>query len=118
MQVPPQDFKPLKLLVTIVSKGTGKAVIDTLSRMGLNFHIACGGRGTANSEILQYLNLSDTAKTVVFTTICEDRAAEAFEALQKTFDFKKEGSGIAFTVPIKSVGGCSALKLLSGFISS
>lgn len=118
MQELSPEIKPLKLLITIVSKGTGKAVINTLSQMGLNFHIACRGNGTANGEILQYLNLSDTEKTVIFTTLCEDRVTFAMEELQKTFDFKKEGSGIAFTIPVKSIGGTAALKLLSSFIVS
>lgn len=118
MQETLPEVQPLKLLITIVNRSAGKAVIDALLQEGLNFHIACRGRGTASSEILQYLNLSATEKAVIFTSITEDKTHKALETLQKTFDLKKDGNGVAFTVPIKSVGGAATLKMLSGFIAN
>lgn len=111
-----EDIKSLKLLITIVNRGMAKTIVEELKAVGLNFHVVALGRGTASSEILDLLNLSATEKEIIFTSIGEEQTETAISALQNTINLKTHGNGIAFTVPIKSIGGSAMLKMLANML--
>lgn len=104
----------LKLLVTIVNRGRGRDVVDVCRTFCMSYHIALLGTGTATSEILDYLGLGETEKDVILSTVRTENLDELLEALTKRLKLNKAGNGIAFTVPIKSVGGPKTLNILSG----
>jgi hypothetical protein len=63
--------------------------------------------GTAGSDILQMMGLSESEKAVIFSVIREDRVKGALEALAKRFSTIKGGKGIAYTVPLSGMIGVS-----------
>ena len=71
------------------------------------------GKGTASSEMLMYLGLAETEKAVIFSIIREDRIKEIMDTLEEKFNKMKDGKGIAYTVPLKSVIGVSVYQFLS-----
>ncbi len=104
----------LSLLVTIVDRGKAESVTALLSREGANNHTVALGRGTAHKGILSLLGLKDTDKDVVFSFLPSQVAAGALRRLSYAVDMDRPGKGIAFVVPVGSVGGAATLKLLSG----
>ena len=72
------------------------------------------GRGTAHKGILSLLGLKDTDKDVVFSFLPSQVAAGALRRLSYAVDMDRPGKGIAFVVPVGSVGGAATLKMLSG----
>ena len=64
-------------------------------------------RGTASSDLLHMMGLEDSAKSVIFSLIREDRAKEALRALEERFSTIKRGKGIAYTVPLSGMIGVS-----------
>lgn len=104
----------LSLLVTIVDRGKAESVTALLSREGANKHTVALGRGTAHKGILSLLGLKDTDKDVVFSFLPSQVAAGALRRLSYAVDMDRPGKGIAFVVPVGSVGGAATLKLLSG----
>ncbi len=112
-QSPNIEVKPIKLLITIVDQGQGEAVQRLLRQVGNHYHIVLSGMGTAKSDILELFGLRETRKDVLISAIRKDKIAEALDLLREQMHIDQPGHGIAFTVPINSVGGLSTLKILA-----
>ena len=66
------------------------------------------GYGTAANEILDYLGLESSEKAVTFSVLEE----ETWLAVKKKLKIDAPGGGIAFTVPLSSIGGRKTLQFL------
>ena len=104
----------LKLLLTIVDRGKGEAVSQLLLQEGVMIQFIALGTGTANKGLLALLGLKDTAKDVVFSFMRAGVAGQAMRRLSYALEIDLPGRGIAFTVPIGSVGGSQTVRYLSG----
>ena len=102
----------LKLLVTVVERGRGDAVSNLLRGRGHYVHFLCLGSGTAKSNILDLLGISDLRKDVVFSFVPENDSRESLRALQTAFHMERPGGGIAFSLPVNSVAGQSTYSIL------
>ena len=69
--------------------------------------------GTASSDMLTYLGLTDTDKTVIFSVIREDNEDGVLRFLEDKFRTVKNGKGIAFTMPMTGVIGVAIYQFLS-----
>ena len=107
-------YAPIKLLITIVDRGKGQGVVDLVKKEGVLFHTILLGRGTARKAILNYLGLGETEKDIVLNTLPEEGGRRALRRLIMAMQLDGPGRGIAFTVPIGSVGGVQTLKYLTG----
>lgn len=103
----------LKLLISIVDRGKGQTAVNLLLKEGVLFHRIALGRGTAKTEILDVLGIGDTAKDLVFTLLPSIFARRAMHRLKHTLQFDNPGHGIAFTIPVGSVGGHRTLQMLN-----
>ncbi len=103
----------LKLLVTIVNRNKAEFYADLLQSFEVNFQVGMLAHGTASAEELKFLGLEDPEKTVLFSIIKEERAHEALVAIENRFKTIKNGKGVAYTVPLKSVIGVALYKFLS-----
>lgn len=108
--------KPVQLLISVVDRGKGQTVVSLFEEQQVSYHLICLGHGTANSDILDYLGLGETEKDVVFSTVPEEKAAALLHLLSDHMNFNHPGHGIAFTVPVNSVGGQMTLAILSGVL--
>ncbi|MCL1963857.1 MAG: P-II family nitrogen regulator [Firmicutes bacterium] len=102
----------LKLLMTIVDRGKGQTAVNLLLADGVLFHRIVLGRGTAKTEILDLLGIGETSKDIVLTVLPEWHVHRALHKLKNTLQFDNPGHGIAFTIPISSIGGRHALAML------
>lgn len=103
----------LKLLFTIVNRSKGEFYADTILQFDANMQLGMAAQGTAKSEMLELLGLSDNAKTVIISVLREDKVDLALEMLEKKFKTVKNGKGIAFTVPMDSVIGVTLYQFFS-----
>ena len=104
----------LKLLLTIVDRGKGEAVSQLLQQEGVMIQFIALGTGTANKGLLALMGLKDTAKDVVFSFMRAGVSGRAMNRLRYALEIDLPGRGIAFTVPIGSVGGSQTVRYLSG----
>ncbi len=107
------DVKKLKVLVTVVNRSKALFYLDLLEQYEVNMQMTILGKGTADSEMLSYLGLAETNKAVILSIVREDKVKEIFETLNEKFDKIKNGKGIAYTIPMKSVIGVSIYQFLS-----
>lgn len=104
----------LSMLVTIVDRGKGDAVAELLRHEGVLLHYIQLGHGTAQKGILSLLGLKDTDKDVVFSFVRSGVAARSMRRLSYALEMDLPGRGIAFTIPVGSVGGAQTLHYLMG----
>lgn len=70
------------------------------------------GYGTAANEILDYLGLESSEKAVMFSVLEEESWLIVKKQLEKKLKIDAPGGGIAFTVPLSSIGGRKTLQFL------
>ena len=109
----PPAVKKIKLLITVVNKNKAEFYTDLLQSFEVNMQMVMRAHGTAGSEMLHYMGLEESEKTVIFSLIREDRAAAALAALDEKFRTIRGGKGIAYTVPISGVIGAAIYQFLS-----
>ena len=105
-------IKKLKLLFTVVDRPKGEFYLDVLSQFDVNFQMALGGLGTANSELLELLGL-EPHKVVILSVVREDLVDTVLNTLEEKFATIRNGKGIAFAVPLSSVIGVNLYRFLS-----
>ncbi len=103
----------LYMLVTIVSRKQTKAFSDFYSEVGLPVSVTTAGYGTASSEILDYFGLEGSEKGVMFHFITDDTWNDVKRQLRARMRIDYPGFGIAFLIPLSSIGGRKALNYLT-----
>ena len=96
--------RTFKLLVTILDRNRGEKVVSICRERGVLFQMVCLGHGTASSEILDCLGLGQTEKAVVLSLVPGGGVPGLLEAFSEKLQIKGPGNGIAFTVPLSSLG--------------
>lgn len=105
--------KKLKILVTIVERSKADFYLDTLEGYEVNLQTVIYGKGTAPTEMLQYLGLSQIGKAVIFSVVQEEKIKRILADYEDKYFKTKNGKGIAFTIPISSVIGVMMYQFLS-----
>lgn len=108
--------KKLKILITIVDRRKTDFYLDVLEGFEVNMQSVIYGHGTAPSDMLHYLGLSQTDKAVIVSVIQEDKVKEITAAYEDKYFKTKNGKGIAFTIPISSLIGVSIYQFLSNSV--
>lgn len=103
----------LKLLITVVNRSKTELFLDLISSFECNMQMSVNANGTASTDMLQYLGLSDSNKAVIFSVIRENREEAVLKMLEEKFKTVKKGKGIAFTVSLTSVIGVAIYQFLS-----
>lgn len=99
--------RKLKLLITVVNREKVEFYMDLIQSFEVNMQFTASARGTATSDLLQMMGMEESAKSVIFSVIREDRAKDALHALEERFATIKRGKGIAYTVPLSGMIGVS-----------
>ena len=104
----------LNLLITIVDRGKGETVARLLNQEGVAAQFAALGTGTAHQGVLALLGLKDTAKDVVCSFLPAFHSRDAMRRLSRALEMDLPGRGIAFAVPLSSVGGSRTMQYFMG----
>ena len=102
----------LYLMTTVVDRKIAKRYLNMYQENGQQVLFLAFGTGTASSEILDYLGLEHAEKTVVFSIVEEATWFSTKKQLQKKLRIDVPGGGIAFIIPLSSIGGRKALNYL------
>lgn len=103
----------LYMLVTITDRNLTKRFTTYYKEQGLDISMITVGRGTAASEILDYFGLEGSEKSVFFHVVTGEKWREVKMGLRKKLQIDVPGIGIAFTIPLSSIGGKKALNYLT-----
>lgn len=92
----------IKLLMIILNNGYDKKISAMLNRFGIRFKTVTNASGTASSSVLTYFGLSETKKDVFMAIVPDYLIESILNKLCASFNLGKEGTGLAFTIPISS----------------
>ena len=100
-------------MLTITDRRSADGFARLYERHGVTVTLCTVGSGTAVQEMLSTLGLERTEKAVLMAAV----TAQTWQAVRR--DLRREmridvpGTGIAFTVPLSSIGGKQALMFLT-----
>ncbi len=100
------------LMTTIVDRKIVNKYSDLFEENNLHVMFLSLGHGTAANEILDYLGLEANEKAVIFSVIEEHSWTAIKRQLEKKLRIDAPGGGIAFIVPLSSIGGRKTLQYL------
>ena len=103
----------LYMMVTITNRNLTKKFMDFYVQSGLEVSAITVGMGTAASDILDYFGLQGAEKAVIFHIVNDTIWKEVKQGLQRRMKIDIPGIGIAFIVPLSSIGGKKALNYLT-----
>ena len=102
----------LFLMITITDRRSTDGFLQLYKSHGVTVSMRTVGSGTAVQETLSTLGLEKTEKAVLLAVV----TAESWQKIQKDLRRKMQidvpGTGIAFIVPLSSIGGKRALMFL------
>ncbi len=99
-------------MTTIVDRKVLSKYEEVYEENNLHVMYLSLGYGTAANEILDYLGLESSEKAVTFSVLEEDSWLAVKKQLEKKLKIDAPGGGIAFTIPLSSIGGRKALQFL------
>ena len=102
----------LYLMTTIVDRKKEKRYFEFYKENDQNVMFSTLGMGTASSDILDYLGLESTEKVIIFSIQEEERWSYLKKQLQQKLKIDAPGEGIAFIIPLSSIGGKKTLQFL------
>ena len=100
------------LMTTIVDRKIVQKYLDLYRENDLHVMYLTLGYGTASNEIMDYLGLDSIEKAVAFSVVEEETWLTVKKQLQKKLKIDAPGGGIAYTIPLSSVGGRKPLEFL------
>ena len=102
----------LKILVTIIDRKKVDFYVSNLEGFGANIQEIIYASGTTPRKDILGIKVSE--KAVILSVVREDRIKEILATYEDKYFQTKNGKGIAFTVPIKSMIGVMLYQFLAG----
>ena len=102
----------LYAMISIVNRRQIKRFQDLYDTAGASLCLTALGRGTAASDILDYLGLAAVEKAILGHIVTHDTWRSIKSGLQKKLHIDVPGTGIAFIVPLSSIGGKRQMQFL------
>lgn len=101
------------MMVTVINRSIGPKMLSFYKENELVVNLNMLGAGTANSDMLDYFGLEATEKAVMFAVVTREMWRKLKRGLQKKMHIDVPGTGIAFIIPLSSIGGKKALRFLT-----
>ena len=101
------------LMMTITKRSTGRRMLAFHERNNLSAILCTLAKGTVTSEMLDCFGLEVTEKTVMMSVVTNDTWEKVKRGLEDNFQIDVPGTGIAFLLPLSSVGGKKTLQFLA-----
>ncbi len=103
----------LFMMGIITDRGFRKKMLSFFEENHIHVTFTVLGTGTANNEILDYLGMEATEKAIYFAVVTLDTWKQFRKELYKKMKIDIAGRGIAFLIPLSSVGGKNVLQYLT-----
>lgn len=102
----------LYLTTTIVDRHNAEKYAKLYKESGPAVSFVTLGAGTARGDVLDYLGLEATEKTVFFSVQEEEDWQVLKQGLRQKLQIDAPGGGISFIIPLSSIGGKKTLQFL------
>ena len=100
------------MMVTITNRNKRKDFRTFFKEYGLPVFLETTGRGTAQSEVLDYFGLEESEKLLFLAIVTGETWKKLRRGLITKMLIDVPGTGVSFIVPLSSVGGRKTLQFL------
>ncbi len=101
------------MMTIITNRGMREMFITFFQKNNIHITVSTLGSGTANSAILDYLGLEKAEKAIYFAFVTRNVWKNLKKELYSQMNIDIPGRGIAFLIPMSSIGGKKALNYLT-----
>lgn len=101
------------MMGVITNRGMRDKFITFFKQNNIHVTLTVLGAGTANSAILDYLGMEATEKALYFSFVTWDTWKHLKKELYNKIKIDIPGRGIAFLIPLSSIGGKRTLQYLT-----
>ena len=103
----------LYFMVTIADRSRFPSIIALYQQRNILSSFIALGHGTATGELLNFFGLERSEKAVCFSVVTEETWAKAKRDLEQKIRIDVPGVGVAFIIPLSSIGGKRELAFLT-----
>ena len=100
------------MMFTITNRNANKKFQKICHDLSYSVTFSFPGHGTARSEILDYLGIDSTEKVVTISVVTKEMWRKIRRELIVRMHIDVPGTGIAFIIPMSSIGGKKVLRYL------
>ena len=100
--------EPIKMLISIVERGRGSAIMKLYTQRQVFLHCQCPGNGTATSDILNILGLGSSEKDVIISYAAAGAAGQLLTDLDTDLRGAAKTAGIVFMLPLTGINNLVA----------
>ena len=101
------------MMMAITKRSIQNRLKELYKRNGLEVTFMTLARGTASNEILDCFGLEATEKLIRFSVVTDAMWRKVKADLEQQIRIDVPGTGIAFVVPLSSIGGRNVLEFLT-----
>lgn len=102
---------PIKLIVSIIDRGRGSAVMKLYTQEQIFLHFQCPGQGTATSEIMDILGLGTDQKDIILSFGTAQAAGRLLNLLDGDLRSALDTRGIVFSLQLQALNNLAAAVL-------
>ncbi|MDO4308657.1 MAG: P-II family nitrogen regulator [Eubacteriales bacterium] len=103
----------LFMMVSILDRHKAKKFLNFYQESGIQVNLNTVARGTATSEVLDYFGLESIEKILITSFVTREVWKNVRKGLREKMNIDVPGTGIAFIIPLSSVGGKKQLQFLT-----
>lgn len=100
-------------MVTIIDRNQSRKFLSFYRNYGISVVLSTLGHGTAASNVLNYFSLEATQKAVLCAVVTDTVWNAVKKGLETIMQIDIPGTGVAFVVPVSSVGGNRQLQFIT-----
>ena len=101
-------MEAMKVILSIVERGQGAAMLKLYRKRQVPIHIQCAGKGTATSEIMDILGLGSSEKDVLISFAAASAAKKLLHDLDNELRGHTGGAGIVVSIPVSGLNSLVA----------
>lgn len=105
-------MREIVLLNTIVNRSDGRKFEKFFKEQEVPITLHSLGKGTATDEIMELLGVGEPEKSIFFSMLPGTKAKRILKRMIAIMRLDIPGNGIAFTVPVSSIGSAMTLNLI------
>ncbi len=103
----------LSMMVTVISRAKLPSLLTVLKNNKVEVNLIALGRGTAGDEVMDMLGIENAEKAVCCSIVTKNTWKTVRKDLQQRLRIDAPGVGIAFKIPLSSIGGKRELMFLT-----
>ena len=107
------NMSELYMMMTITNRSMYRKFQNFYQEEGLTISFGTVGRGTAGNETLNLLGLESSEKALIWSFVAKSVWKKIKMGLQTKMRIDLPGMGVAFIIPLSSIGGKRALQFLT-----